>query len=214
MADSRLTAFVEAALKAGASRAEIERALVDAGWSRDQIRDGTANFAEVDFRVPVPRPRAEVSARDAFQYLLMFATLYVSAYQFGNLCFQLINLALPDSADPTFFAENARRRLRWAVASLIVAVPVFLLVARTIARSVAAEPARRNSAIRKWLTYATLLVAALVIVGDGITLIYNLLSGEMTLRFVIKAMIVAAIAGALFGFFLWSARADDQALNR
>jgi hypothetical protein len=213
MANPRLTAFVEAALNAGASRADIERSLVDAGWSRDQIRDGMADFADVDFRVPVPRPRAEVSARDTFLYLLMFSTLYVSAYQFGSLCFQLVNLALPDPADQPFLADMARRRLRWAVASLIVAVPVFGFVARFISREITAEPARRNSAIRKWLTYLTLLVAALVIVGDGITLIYNLLSGEMTLRFVIKALIVAAIAGALFGYFLWSARADNEALK-
>lgn len=213
MANPRLTSFVEAALNAGASRADIERSLADAGWSRDQIRDGMANFADIDFRVPVPRPRAEVSARDAFLYLLMFSTLYVSAYQFGSLCFQFVNLALPDPADPPFLADMARRRLRWAIASLIVAVPVFGFVARFISREITAEPARRNSAIRKWLTYLTLLVAALVIVGDSITLIYNLLSGEMTLRFVIKALIVAAIAGALFGYFLWSARADNEALK-
>jgi hypothetical protein len=213
MANARLNVFIEDALKSGASRADIERTLVDAGWSRDQIRDGMANFADMDFLVPVPRPRAELSARDAFLYLLMFATLYISAYQFGNLCFQFVNLALPDAADAPFIADMVRGRMRWAIASLIVSVPVFLLVARRINREITAEPARRNSAIRKWLTYLTMLVAALVIVGDGITLIYNLLSGEMTLRFVIKALIVAAIAGALFGYFLWSARADDEALK-
>ncbi len=213
MANARLNVFIEDALKSGASRADIERTLVDAGWSRDQIRDGMANFADMDFLVPVPRPRAEVSARDAFLYLLMFATLYISAYQFGNLCFQFVNLALPDAADAPFIGDMVRGRMRWAIASLIVSVPVFVLVARRINREITAEPARRNSAIRKWLTYLTMLVAALVIVGDGITLIYNLLSGEMTLRFVFKALIVAAIAGALFGYFLWSARADDEALK-
>jgi hypothetical protein len=58
------------------------------------------------------------------------------------------------------------------------------------------------------------LVAAGVIVGDFITLVYNLLSGELTMRFVLKVTIVAAIAGTVFGYFTWSTRVDDRALER
>ena len=57
-------------------------------------------------------------------------------------------------------------------------------------------------------------VAASVIVGDGITLVYNVLNGELTARFVLKALVVAAIAGTAFGYYTWSTRADDAALGR
>jgi hypothetical protein len=60
----------------------------------------------------------------------------------------------------------------------------------------------------------TLAIAASVIVGDSITLVYNVLNGELTLRFVLKAAVVAAIAGAAFGYFTWSTRVDDKALAR
>jgi hypothetical protein len=68
--------------------------------------------------------------------------------------------------------------------------------------------------VRKWLTYLTLLIAAGVIVGDFISLVFSMLSGELTLRFLLKTAVVAAIAGAGFGYFTWVTRVDDQALER
>jgi hypothetical protein len=214
MADPKLVVFVESALRAGQSRDAVRQALEQAGWSRDQASDALANYADVAFAVPVPRPRAQVSARDAFWYLLMFGTLYVSAFYLGDLLFGFINRAFPDDlafGDRTEYVESG---IRWATAALIVAFPVFLLTAWKTGKEVAADPTRRNSAIRKWLTYMTLLIAAAAIVTDGITLIYNVLSGELTLRFILKVLVVAAIAGSLFGYYTWSIRADDAALGR
>lgn len=163
--------------------------------------------------MPVPQPRPELSARDAFMYLLMFAALYLSAYHLGNLLFQVINLAFPDPLSP-FETAAAGQRIRWATSTLIVAFPVFLFVASRISRDIAEEPARRNSAVRRWLTYLTLFVAAAIVIGDTIVLVFNLLSGELTVRFVLKALVVAAIAGGAFGYYLWSIRTDDEALGK
>ena len=214
MADTKLVVFVESALRAGQSRDAVRLALEQAGWSKDQIGDALANYAEVAFAVPVPRPRAQLSARDAFWYLLMFGALYLSAFYLGDLLFGFINRAFPDDllySDRTEYVESG---IRWATAAFIVAFPVFLFTAWKTGKEVAADPTRRNSAIRKWLTYMTLLVAASVIVTDGITLIYNVLSGELTLRFILKVLVVAAIASAGFGYYTWSIRADDAALGR
>jgi hypothetical protein len=213
MAQAELVGFVEAALKAGEPREAVRRALEQAGWSNEQINDALAQYADVAFAVPVPRPRAQLSARDAFWYLLMFGTLYLTAFYLGDLLFGFINRALPDELERgnLQFVDSG---IRWATSALIVAFPVFLASAVKLAKEVAADPTRRNSAVRKWLTYLTLLVTASVIVGDGITLVFNLLSGELTLRFVLKVVVVAAIAGAAFGYFTWSLRRDDEALNR
>ena len=90
MADTRLRDFIDAAMRSGKSRDEISQALATAGWSREQISDGMRFFADVPFSVPVPRPRAQLSARDAFLYLLMFGTLYVPK-GYENLSFGLSN---------------------------------------------------------------------------------------------------------------------------
>lgn len=213
MAQAQLVVFVESALRAGQPRDAVRQALEQAGWAKEQIADALAQYADVAFAVPVPRPHAQLSARDAFWYLLMFGTLYVSAYYLGALLFGFINLAFPDELqrDRAPFIESG---IRWATAALIVAFPVFLWSAVRLAKDVAAHPSRRNSVVRRWLTYLTLLVAAGVIVGDSITLVYNLLSGELTLRFVLKVLVVGAISGTVFGYFTWSTRVDNKALER
>ena len=214
MADLKLVTFVESALRAGQPRDAVRAALEKAGWSKDQVVDALAHYADVAFAVPVPRPRAQVSARDAFWYLLMFGTLYSSAFYLDDLLFGFINLAYPDDLNYSDRTQFVERSIRWGTAAVIVSFPVFLFAAWRTGKEVAADPTRRNSAIRKWLTYMTLLVAAAALVSDGITLVYNLLSGDITTRFILKVVVVAVIAGAGFGYYTWSIRADDRALGR
>jgi hypothetical protein len=52
------------------------------------------------------------------------------------------------------------------------------------------------------LTYLTLSVASGILIGDFITLVYYLLSGELTIRFILKVLTVAAIAGGAFAYHL------------
>ena len=213
MADTRLNDFIDAALRAGKNRDEITAALTTAGWSREQVADGLKFFADVPFAVPVPRPRAQLSARDAFLYLLMFGALYISAFQFGNLLLNFITLAFPSELN-RFEGPAAERGIRWATASLIIAFPVFVWLHTKTSREVQRDPTRRQSAVRRWLTYLTLLIAASVITGDLITLVYNLLSGELSTRFILKALVVAAIAGSVFTYYLRLVRQDSEEPNR
>ena len=46
----------------------------------------------------------------------------------------------------------------------------------------------------------TLMVASLVFLADAIYVIYALLNGDLTLRFAIKAALVAAVAGLVFAY--------------
>ena len=212
MTQAVLADFVHSALRAGASRVEIESALAAAGWSQQQIADGFRGIADVVFVVPVPRPQPQLSARDAFLYLVTFGALYLSAYYLGNLLFQFVNLAFPDE----LFHSGAfvYGQIRWGIAALMVAFPIFLYLSYRMSRDVAVDGGRKASPVRRWLTYTTLVVAAFVIIGDLISLIYSLLSGELTVRFVLKSAIVALLAGSIFGYYLWLVRADDRALTR
>jgi hypothetical protein len=62
---------------------------------------------------------------------------------------------------------------------------------------------------RTWLSYLTLFTATVVVVGDIASLIYNLLGGELTLRFVLKVLTVGLMAGGVLLFFVFDLRADD-----
>lgn len=204
-----LEAFVRDALARGSSKDAIETALTAAGWPTEQTRSALNTFADVDFPIPVPKPRPYLSAREAFLYLVLFATLYVAAYHLGSLLFDLINRAFPDPAQ-TRYGFDYGRSMRWSIASVIIAFPVFVFVARYLSRELARNPVKRLSAVRRWLTYLTLFVAAGVLIGDMIALVNNLLGGELTVRFVLKVLVAAVIAGTIFGYYLWDLRREEK----
>jgi hypothetical protein len=195
---TELSVFVRDALARGLSRTQIEDALSRAGWGSDQVESALAEFADIDFPIPVPTPKPYLSAREAFMYLVLFTTLYVSAINLGNLIFQFINRIFPDpSVSLAGFGGYTRDAIRWSVSSIIVAFPIFLYVSHA-------------SKVRKWLTYITLFIAAGVIIGDLTIVVFNFLGGELTTRFLLKGLTVGTIAGAIFGYYLWDLRQDES----
>ncbi|KFN48410.1 DUF5671 domain-containing protein [Arenimonas metalli] len=208
-ASQDLDVFVRDALVRGLPRGEIEQALVTAGWPQEQARAALSVYADQAFPVPVPRPRAYLSAREAFLYLTLFVTLYLFAYHLGSLLFDLLNLRLPDPADNEYRAAQLPDSIRFSTAALIISFPVFLFLANLVAREQRSHPAKRLSVVRRWLTYLTLFVAACVLLGDMIALVDGLLSGEASLRFLLKVAVVLAIAGSVLGYYLWDLRRDE-----
>lgn len=188
--------FVREALARGESRDAIADALEKAGWPQDQARDALASFAEVDFSVPVPRPRRFGGAREAFLYIVFFSLLGMVALQSGRLAFAYIDFQFADPLTRETHV-NQLARLRWAIASLIVGYPIFLYLGWRLGAAYRNDPERRVSRIRVWLTYITLIFAALTLIGDLVAVVYNFLGGEMTARFVFKALVVALISGAI-----------------
>jgi hypothetical protein len=204
-----LESFVRDALAQGTPRETIASTLTGAGWSQAQVQRALNAWADVPFPVPVPRPRASLSAREAFFYLLMFAALYMAAWHACSLLFKIINHAMPDATDLSYW-DNSVRTMRWSVASLLIAFPVFLWMARIVARQVSRDPVARLSPVRRWLTYLTLFLAAMALIGDMIVLLDNLLAGDLTLRFVLKVSIVAITAGSIFSYYLLDLRRGES----
>ena len=116
----------------------------------------------------------------------------------------------PDPTASPLAPEFARQAIRWSVAYLIVAFPIFLALSRRVGRELASDPAKRGSKVRRWLTYMTLFVAAAVLIGDVANLVFSLLGGELTVRFCLKVLTVAAIAGTAFWYYLSDLRRDEQ----
>lgn len=208
--DETLSVFVRDALSRGVARPQIEDALRRAGWTVEQTKDALARFAEVDFPIPVPRARPQLNARETFLYLVQFVTLCVSAFNLGALLFDIVNWMFPDPATPANLTTvYLREAIRWEISSLVVAFPVFLYMCWVIAKSIQRDPNKRHSKIRRNLTYLSLFVAALTLIGDVITLVYNVLGGELTTRFALKVAIVGVIAGTAFGYYLSDLRREE-----
>ena len=210
MANSTLTQFVKEALEKGQDRDGIRTALLDAGWREPEVDEALAAYSDVAFPVAVPKPAAYLSAREAFFYLLFFILLGVVAFNLGSLLFALIDRLVPDLLERGTYREGAlARQIRGAISGLIVGTPIFLWLARILLKARQDNPALQRSRIRKWLIYVSLVIAGIVLVGDAISLVYSFLSGELTWRFTLKSLVVAAIAGAIFGYFITNAERDE-----
>jgi hypothetical protein len=205
-----LQLFVRESLSRGLPRPALRERLLAAGWRAEEVESALAAFAEVDFPVPVPRRRPYIGAREAFLYLVLFATLYISMFNLGLVLFAILDHWMPDAGQREYAVRAAVESIRGGIAGLVIAFPIFLFVSTLIGRAVAREPEQRGSKVRKWLTYITLFVAALVIIGDLTFLVQRLLSGELPARMLWKTVVVFAIAGAVFGHYLADLRGEER----
>ncbi|OGF62045.1 hypothetical protein A2926_01635 [Candidatus Giovannonibacteria bacterium RIFCSPLOWO2_01_FULL_44_40] len=141
--------------------------------------------------------------KDVFLHLLSSIALYVSAGSFAALIFNYVNVLLPDTVSDNYYSLLAAySAIRWSLAILIVVFPVYVWSVWFLNKSYAASPEKREMKIRKWLLYFTLFAAGIIVIGDFVTLIYNFLQGELTLRFSLKILAVFAVAGGIFGYYI------------
>ena len=149
-----------------------------------------------------------VSPRDVFLHILAMIGLYVSAISFGNLIFELINIYLPDPLN--YYPVATYDSIRWSVAVLIIIFPVYVYLTKYLYDDLVRNPEKRELKIRKWLIYLTLTLAASVIIGDLITLVYYLLKGDIALRFILKVITVLFIAASIFIYYRWELKMQRE----
>ena len=207
--NEELRRFIKESLEKGIDRDTIRNVLLEAGWQERDVRSAMAAYADVDFPVAVPRPRPYLHAREAFLYLVSFIALYVFAFSLGAVLFGLIDHTFSDSLNR--YRSSPSTADATAIAAVIVAFPLYLILMRWLARSVAADPERRQSVVRRWLTYLTLVVGAAIILGDIIALLASLLTGDPTVNFFLKVAAVLLIVVPIFSYYLWDMRqAEDE----
>ena len=206
-----LAAFLEHARSKGMDHATIRMLLLAAGWKEKEVAKALAEHA---LDLPVPSPPDAGGAREAFLHLVLFAALYAAAISGVSLLFDFINRMRPDPA----MGETARatvwalRGTRWSLATLIVSFPVFLWLSRFVLREMTAQHEKTWSGVRRWLTYLTLFAAVFALATDFVTLLYYLLEGEMSLRFVLKVIVVGVVAGMACKYYLATVRMPARVL--
>lgn len=194
----QLQGFVADALRAGRTPDQIDGALRHAGWGDRERADALAAWVPMDGMPPIPRPTPYVSAVEALIYGLLFLLLGVICWHVASLGFRVIEMTFPDPIERWGISPAS---IRWSVATLIPTLPAFLWLNRRVARSTRADPGRRRSLVRKWFASITMLLAALALLGDVVAVVYAVLSGDLTVRFVAKAALVAVLGGLAFAYY-------------
>jgi hypothetical protein len=212
---SDIVGFIERARDRGAPDEFIAHLLRRVGWPQREVEKA---FFEVYERLtgqpmPVPITSSGESAKDAFFYLLSFAMLGLWAYSIGEVAFIWVDRILPDTVGngASYGYGDRSFQLSFSLARLLIAYPLYMWVMRQLNRELSRYREKHFSAVRKWLTYLTLLIVSLIAVGTLIAFLTSFLRGELTLRFVLKAAIVLLINGGILRYYLnWIQRTPSR----
>lgn len=199
----KLQTFIHHAREKGLDHGTIRNLLSATGWKEQDIAGAIASES---LDMPVPEPSGRFNARDAFLYLLTFAGLFITVSSVVVLLYTYLDYVYPDPAWGEWYSEAALASVRYAIAAIVVGLPLFLSLTILLGRTVRREPDGRSHPAGTWLTYLTLFLAAAIAMGDLITLLYFFLDGMLTTRFVLKVVVLLVVAGLVLSYYLSSLR--------
>jgi hypothetical protein len=150
------------------------------------------------------------SAKFAFFYILSLIALVFIAIATGMVIFQIINRQILDIINE-YSGSYSDEQMRFAISALVIATPVFYITARQIYKNLFSGELDEDAGVRKWLTYLIILVAIVVMIGWLIAILNGFLGGELTTKFVLKAMTAVVIAGIIFSFYFYDLKRDKIA---
>ncbi|EKE21419.1 MAG: hypothetical protein ACD_7C00251G0005 [uncultured bacterium] len=193
-------------IQAGALHDEIKKQLHAVGWSDDEI-DSAYAIALAKSGVPTPSRNAQkvFSKKSTTVEIVVnffsFILLGTFATSLGMLLYGVINYFFKDKLSSYYSYNSSSETIHYAIAALIISFPLYYLAMRFWFKRFREDDGKVEARLTKWITYLVLLVAAVTIVGDLIAVIFNMLQGEITTRFFLKALTIFMIAGGVFGFY-------------
>ncbi len=147
---------------------------------------------------------------DALLYLGQFITLTSVVGGLITIIFEAVNHRFKDQLNLGYAYNElmAGESVRLAVATIIVALPLYFVLAHYTSKRIQEIRERANFSMRKFFLYAIIFITTITIAGSLVTLIYQLLSGELFVRFGPKAVALALIAGFVLATHLYLLRRD------
>ena len=145
------------------------------------------------------------TARNFALQLGSLIALYISLAAAIAVIFAVITIAFPDAAEGYWAYDSAQSGIRFGIASLIVFFPAYLVLTRL------SNKARRSdkgsyTKVTKWLVYLSLVVGGGILLGDLVAVIMTYLNGELTTRFVFKALALFVVINAASSYYVKDVR--------
>ena len=202
------SSYVSERLKAGVNPDQIKQQLLLVGWSEEEAGAAVVSGL-VASGVPTPENRTRSgrgtlsSTVEVVLNFFSFILLATVATALGILYYQIIGKYFPDPLVLGYGSlDYSSSAIHYAIATLIIAFPIYVATVRLWFRRFRENEEKVESRLTKWLTYLVLLITAVTIVGDLIAAVYYFLQGELSARFVLKALTILVIAGLIFGFYV------------
>lgn len=142
-----------------------------------------------------------LSPKFFFISLGVIITLITSVSTFLSLLFETLNKRFPDVLNSTYtygYNTYSFDTLRATLATLIIVFPVFIALSYFWNRSIKQGLSRSDLFVFKWMLYIIIFLSSIVVVVDLVTLVKYFVSGEITMRFIMKvigALLIACLVG-------------------
>jgi len=155
-------------------------------------------------------PEQVSNPKALFWFLTLFFSLDVMAVALGGLWFQFVNkwlnLGVSYGVVSSSFSQEA---VKMEIASLIVATPVFFYMAWLVRRALRRGSLSPENRVRMWISYIILFLVVAISVGDLIRTLFAVLNGDFTVRFLLKALAILAIAAFIFVYYRLELKTED-----
>jgi hypothetical protein len=132
--------------------------------------------------------------------------LYLSVGFLLSLLFGLINLYLPDVTESYWQIDMSTDMVRVGIAMVAVFGPAFIILKKNTNEARRKDFKQTDITLTKWLIYLSLLVGGTVLLGNFVAVLLNFLEGELTPRFLLKALAVFVVIGATFTYYVQDVR--------
>ncbi len=147
----------------------------------------------------------ENTAKNFALQLGSLISLYISISALIVLLFGIITTLYPDIAQGYYEQDSASSSIRFSIAFLVVFFPTYIILTRLV------NTIRRNEhgtylTLTKWLIYISLLIGGGILLGDLVYVLNSFLNGEITIRFILKALSFFIVVGAGFTYYVFDAR--------
>lgn len=141
--------------------------------------------------------KSKLSVGFFFLCLGLLITLITSVVSFLNLVFETLNKRFPDVLNASYqygYSTYEYEGIRMALATLIIFFPVFLVVSYFWKKFLRGTVGLIDEIIKKWVIYIILFLSAIVTMVDLVVLVRYFVSGEITTRFILKALVALIVA--------------------
>lgn len=208
-----LDQFVKDSIQAGKTEESIRSVLSEAGWDNKRVTNVLEQYYFSDYPVAVPRPKAFASPRLFFLNLFYFLLLYLLTYNTISIIFTLLDHYLPDGLGRYhhgfYYSRSIGNAIRDNISVIIVSIPMLYMTNRTLNSAMFAMK-QSIPRIRLVLVYLTLFVGACAVLSSACCLVYYFLKGEVSIRFVIKILILSMTFVSFYFLYKGELKRDEE----
>lgn len=146
-----------------------------------------------------------------FLYLVSFLSLGFLVAGILISIHQAINKFIPDSLNDNSYFDNDA--IKFGLSALIVTIPLYYGILFLLNKKLERKEIPAESLVRKTITYLALVAFSGMAIGSLVTIMYNYFDGELTTRFVLKALSFFLVSLFFFGFYFWEIRRNKFVKN-